>query len=114
MTCKIDDKTVKKQNKKDDQTFIDAGLAGAAAEVIQRYGSANKEIFVGYGGVDNETGKVYSKCLKTIADSKINPDYKDNNIHQQGGFAAEVQSTSRKNAENIVNKKNLGILGLMI
>jgi hypothetical protein len=107
MPRKIDDKTLKTQKEKDEkiQTLTNVGLAGAAVEVVGRIGKAIKEFFVGYGGVDNETGKVYSKSLEGIAKSKVNPDYKDNNIDQQKGFSAEVESTSRKNADNIINGK---------
>jgi hypothetical protein len=95
----------KDKKKTDDDAIITAGLTGAAAEVVDRFGSANKEHLVGYSGVDNEIGQVLSKGLKSISESKVNPEYRDNNIHQQSGFSAEVQSTSRKNAENIINKK---------
>jgi hypothetical protein len=96
-----------KEREEKAKTLENAGLAGAAAEVVQRFGSANKEFLVGYGGVDNETGQKLSKSLKDITESKVNPDYRDNNIHQQAGFSAEVESNSRKNAENIINKKNV-------
>jgi len=94
-----------KTNEEKEQAIINAGLSGATAEVVSRYGSANKEFLVGYSGVDNETGQVFSKSLKGISDSKVNPDYKDNNINQQSGFSAEVRSKSKRNAENIINNK---------
>jgi hypothetical protein len=90
MPHKTDYETKKTQNKKE-KTLENVGLAGAAAEVVQRYESANKEILIGGVGVDNETGKVLSKSLESISKSKINPDYKENNINQQSGFSAEVQ-----------------------
>jgi hypothetical protein len=94
------------EKKTDDEATINAGLAGAAAEVVDRYGSANKEHLVGYSGVDNETGKVLKKSLKGISKSKVNPEYRDNNIHQQSGYDAEVIKVSRDNAKNIINKSN--------
>ena len=61
----------KKKQKYDD--ILNAGLAGAAAETVQRYGEAAKQHYVSYSGVDNETGTVLKKSLKQIADEKINP-----------------------------------------
>ena len=43
----------KKKRKYDD--ILNAGLAGAAAETVQRYGEAAKQHYVSYSGVDNET-----------------------------------------------------------
>lgn len=78
-------------------------LKGAAAEVVQRYGSAVKQHYVAYSGIDNETGQKLAKGLKDISKSKINPEYRNQNIKQQAGFAAEVKSVARKNADNIIN-----------
>lgn len=89
-----------KERKYDD--ILRAGLSGAAAETVQRYGSAAKEHYVSYSGVDNETGYILKKGLKKIADQKINPDYKFQNIHQQAGFSAEVKDVARTNAEKII------------
>ncbi|MCM1086612.1 MAG: hypothetical protein NC419_00530 [Muribaculaceae bacterium] len=80
-------------------------LKGASAEVVQRYGSAVKQHYVAYSGMDNETGQRLAKGLKDIAKSKINPEYRNQNIKQQAGFAAEVKSVARKNADNIINGK---------
>jgi hypothetical protein len=99
----MQDKKVQDEKAK---TLENVGLAGTTTEVVQRYGSANKEFLVGYGGKDNETGQTLRKSLKTISEYKVNPDYRDNNIHQQAGFSAEVESNSRKNAANIIAGKN--------
>lgn len=90
------------KNKQD--TYVNVALEGAAEEVVQRYGSAVKEHFVAYSGVDNETGEQLKKGLKDIAKSKVNPDYAKTNIKQQAGFAAENKYTARQNAERIINK----------
>ena len=92
--------TKKKQNQ---EKLLNAGLAGAAYETVQKYGSAAKEHYVAYSGVDNETGKELVKGLKQIAEEKINSDYEFQNIHQQSGFSAEVKEVARTNAENIIN-----------
>lgn len=95
-------KEEEKKNKTD--ALGRAALSGAAAEVVSRYGSASKEYLVAYSGVDNETGKVLQKSLKSIAGEKVNPEYKSQNLKQQAGFSAEVQDVANTNAENIINK----------
>lgn len=80
-------------------------LKGAAAETVQGYGSAVKQHYVAYSGMDNETGQRLAKGLKDISKSKINPEYWSQNIKQQAGFAAEVKSVARKNAQNIIEGK---------
>jgi hypothetical protein len=73
----------KKTNDEKIDAIENAGLAGVAAEVVQRYGSANKEHLVAYKGVDNETGKSLSKGLKSISESKVHADYRRRNfLHQ--------------------------------
>ena len=87
-------------------TVSNIAQAGAASEVVQRYGSAIKEHYVAYSGKDNETGEQLKKGLKDISKSKVHPDYKDSNLKQQAGFAAEDKYTARQNAEKIINKEN--------
>lgn len=84
-------------------TIQNVGVAGANTEVVQRYGSAVKEHFVAYSGVDNETGQQLVKGLKSISEHKVNPDYYDSNIKQQAGFSAEVKTAARDSAEKIIN-----------
>ncbi len=91
----------KKQKSKD---LLNAGVAGASYETVQRYGSAVKQHYVAYSGTDNEIGKKLVKGLKQISEEKVNPDYKYQNIHQQAGFSAEVKDVARVNAEKIINK----------
>ena len=94
-----------KEDKTDNRnmdTLVNVGLAGAASEVVQRFGSANKEQFVALDGVDRETGQQLAKGLKGIAKAKINPEHRDANIKQQAGFAAEVKVVARENAEKII------------
>ena len=79
-------------------------LGNAASEVVNRYGSAVKEHFVAYSGVDNEAGKELTKGLKEISQYKVNPENEYSNLKQQAGFSAEVKHAARKNAENIINK----------
>lgn len=92
---------VEKKRKQED--LLNAGVAGATYETVQRYGAAVKKHYVAFSGVDNENGEVLVKGLKQIAEGKINPDYEFQNIHQQAGFSAEVKDVARSNAEKIIN-----------
>ena len=40
--------------------------------------------------------------MKKTSESKVNPEYRDQNLKQQAGFAAEDKYTARKNAEKII------------
>lgn len=93
------DEKKKIQKQKD---LLNAGVAGASYETIQRFGSAAKQHYVVYSGEDNEIGKNLVKGLKQISEEKINPDYGYQNIHQQAGFSAEVKDVARENAEKII------------
>lgn len=84
-------------------TVENVGIAGAQAEAVQRYGSAMKEHFVAYTGEDRESGEALAKGLKSIYKSKLNPEYKEQNIKQQAGFSAEVKTVARENAEKIIS-----------
>ena len=91
-----------KERKEEMDRLTAAGITGAAAETVQRYGSAVKEHAAAYAGQDNESGKQLKKGLKSIAESKVHPDYKKQNLKQQAGFAAEVKETAKANAEKII------------
>jgi len=91
------------EKKERNERLENIGLTGAAGEKVQRYGSANKEILVGYGGVDNETGEIRAKNLKSISEYKVNPEHKNANLQQQAGYSAEVAETARTNADNKIN-----------
>lgn len=102
-TIKMVVNTVDNKKKKDNQdNILNAGIAGAASETIQRYGSAAKQHYVGFSGTDNEASKKLVKGLKQIAEEKVNPDYEYQNIHQQAGFSAEVKDVAKSNAEKII------------
>lgn len=92
-----------KKEKQFKENMVDYGIAGATQEVVQRYGSANKEHFVSYSGNDLENGVRLKRSLKRISGSKVNPEFKKQNLKQQAGFSAEVKETARTNAENIIN-----------
>ena len=92
----------RKKEKEDNN--VNAGIAGSAAEAVQRYGDAAKQHYVAYSGRDNELGRDLVKGLKQISEEKVHPDYEFQNLHQQAGFSAEVKSVARSNAERIIKK----------
>ena len=85
-----------------ERTLENAGLAGAQAETVQRYGSAVKEHFVSYSGLDNETHTKLAKGLKQISESKVDTSRPEVSIKQQAGFSAEVKTQARESAEKII------------
>ncbi len=97
----------RKKDKKEKrfETVLNAGLAGAASDVVSRYGSGIKEHIVGYNGVDNETGEHLKRCLKSISKSKVNPDCEYANLKQQAGFSAETKEVARQRAQQAIRGK---------
>ena len=92
-----------KDEKKDQARAIEnAGLAGAQAETVRRYGSAVKEHLVSYSGMDNESQVKMAKGLKQISESKVDPNNPKISIKQQAGFSAEVKTQARETAEKII------------
>lgn len=85
------------------ENLKNVAVAGALTETVSRYGSAGAEFLKGLRGVDNETGQIFDRSLQKIATYKINPQNAQSNIKQQAGFSAEVASTSKRNAEAIIN-----------
>jgi hypothetical protein len=85
-----------------EKSLENAGLAGAQAETVQRYGSAVEEHFVSYSGMDNESQTQLAKGLKQIAESKVDPNNPEISIKQQAGFSAEVKTQARESAEKII------------
>lgn len=91
------------QEKKKGSGLIDAAIAGGQYENVQRYGSAAHQYVVAYTGENREKGEVLRRGLKKIGGYKINDKNSDANINQQAGFAAEVMTTAKENAEKIIN-----------
>ena len=69
--------------------FANVAVTGANAEIVQRYGAAVKEHLVSYSGTDNEAGKELKKSLKSIADSKVNPNDSARNLKRNRAGHAE-------------------------
>ncbi|WP_339497941.1 hypothetical protein [Pseudomonas canadensis] len=87
-------------NARQDQTQADIAQTATAlstSEVVNRFGSANAEYIKGFTGIDNEVGVTLSKGLKGISTEGTG-------IKQRAGWAGEVASTSRDNAEAIISK----------
>jgi hypothetical protein len=118
MPLKNDEKT-KKQREEKEKTLINAIITGSADEVVQRYGSANKEFLVAYSGIDNEFGKIlkknveeesrrYYEQVKKINETVKDPEQAAKQIHQllksHAGFLAEVIEVAKENARRIINK----------
>ena len=94
-----------KEEDKDSFSTIDSTLSNVASDTVNTYGSAVKQHYVAYSGVDNENSAVLKKSLKSISKQKINPQYESQNYSQQAGFSAEVKEVANKNAENIMQRK---------
>ena len=58
----------KKEKKKeiDFNNLKNATISGASSEVVQRYGSAVKEHYMSYTGINNETGKQVQKLIQIM------------------------------------------------
>lgn len=95
------------EERKEDENrrIMGKALEGVAAETVQRFGSAIKEHLAAYAG-DRENAadgnSKLSKTLKSIAETPTSNEFKKQNIAQQAGFSAEVESVARKNADNII------------
>lgn len=92
-----------KDEKKRQRTAENVGIAGSSAEVVQRHGSAVKEHLVAYMGEDRETGQQLKKSLKSISQEKISSEQPYQSVKAQAGYAAEVKTVARENAENIIS-----------
>lgn len=92
---------MKEIDKNEHETAVNYGLGVAGKEVVTRYGSAASQYIKGYTGEIGPNGKLV-KGLKQINKSKVNPNYQEQNLKQQAGYAAEVHSESKRNAENII------------
>ncbi len=90
------------KEKERQHTAQNMGIAGAMTETVQRYGSAVKEHLVAYTGVDRETGQVMKHSLKDISKWKKPETHRDATVKAQAGYAAEVKTAAKENAEKII------------
>lgn len=97
-----------KKNKKDEREDCErVGIALSTLEVVNRGGSANAEYLKGYSGFDHETGQIFNRSLKDIAQYKLDPKGVEKTIKQQAGFSAEVLATSKDNAKALLEGSNV-------
>ena len=75
-------------------------------EMTQNIVDAMKEMYSGID-VNTELKNYHTLGLKAISEWKIHPDYKDMNIKQQSGYAAEVVSTAKDNIKAMVEKTGI-------
>lgn len=99
--------TAQKDKKKSDRSLDNVAVATGNSEIVSRFGSANAEWIKAYTGVDNETGQLLTKSLKSIAQGKLNPENYEANVRQQAGYSAEVVKVADDNSRNIINKSNI-------
>lgn len=92
---------------KEISTTTNVGTSASLAGLTRIYGEASKEHLVALTGVDNATNKVLHTSLKDVNNYKVNPDFEMQNIKQQAGYAAEISSVAKKNAENIINNSSV-------
>ena len=93
----------------ENRRIMGKALEGAAVETVQRFGSAIKEHLAAYAGDREKPADGTSrppKTLKSIAETPTSNEFREQNIAQQAGFSAEVESAARKNADNIIAGKD--------
>lgn len=93
----------------ENRRIMGKALEGAAVETVQRFGSAIKEHLAAYAGDREKPADGNSsppKTLKSIAETPTSNEFREQNIAQQAGFSAEVESAARKNADNIIAGKD--------
>lgn len=103
----------KKKNK--ETPSANAAAVGATLkDVTARHGAAINEHLAAYDGINYEAGFTprarMQKSLQSISKYKVHPDFKDANLKQQAGFAAEVIETSRTRAEACIKGKRPSVL----
>lgn len=99
----MNDEEKKKEKKSSDENII---IAAATHGHSQLHSEASSQLVQAY------TGKRYGangvdlghkgRNLRDISNSKVNPEFKDNNIKQQAGFSAELLTEAEANKKNIL------------
>ncbi|WRE22611.1 hypothetical protein KVE88_02960 [Helicobacter pylori] len=82
-----------REKKQKYSNITDATILGSTSEESVLYASANREHF-----------SVLDR-LEEISKRKINPNYINQNIHQQAGYSAEIKEQAHVNANNILAGK---------
>ncbi|MCQ2953369.1 hypothetical protein JT074_03785 [Helicobacter pylori] len=86
---------MKKDREKKQQysNITDATIMGSTGEESALHASANREHFSAFDR------------LEEISKRKVNPNYTNQNIHQQAGYSAEIKEQAHVNAHNILAGK---------
>ena len=90
--------------KKESESFSnleDAIIGASSIENVHRYGEAARQYVMAYSGID--AGERLTRGLKSISESRVNPDWVSNNLKQQAGYSAEVKYVADQNAQAIIN-----------
>ncbi len=82
-----------REKKQKYSNITDATTMSSTAEESALYASANREHFSAWDR------------LEEISKRNINPNYINQNIHQQAGYSAEIKEQTRVNAHNILARK---------
>ncbi|WRE28180.1 hypothetical protein KVD83_03070 [Helicobacter pylori] len=82
-----------REKKQKYSNITDATIMGSTSEESALYASANRDHL-----------SVLDR-LEEISKRKINPNYINQNIHQQAGYSAEIKEQAHVNAHNILAKK---------
>lgn len=93
-------------SEKENSRLIDSTIGVTATENIGRYGEAAAEYLKGYKGRVANDGEIIRKGLKQVADSKVNPEYRYQNIKQQAGFSAEIHYVNKENADAMIDRSD--------
>ena len=103
-----------KKKEKESPSANAAAVGATLKDVTARHGAAINEHLAAYDGINYEAGFTprarMQKSLQSISKYKVHPNFKDANLKQQAGFAAEVIETSRARAEACVKGKRPSVL----
>lgn len=102
----MEDNVIQPNKKRKRSEAQDSVVGVLSTESIGRYGEAATEYIKGYTGTVSSDGQVLKKGLRQVSESKINPDYKYQNLKQQAGFSAEIHYVNKENASSIINQDN--------
>ena len=95
---------VKKRNL--DGEMANAALHGETDKIVRLFGSAAREHYAAYAGRNHEVSNTHG-ALRTIVEQKEAAGrYRNIQLKQQAGFAAEIKSVARRNAGAIINGDN--------
>ena len=93
------------ENKKEPINTVSIGIG--QSEIVQRHGEAASQILQAYSGkrFDSAGNEILHKgrSLEQISKYKVNPEYAQQNMKQQAGFAAELLEESNRNRDAILS-----------